>query len=259
MKPLRCATSYAVFSSWCKAYTENLIPATLFEYGVHERIIEKTTSSEVHLFRNSSNKTLFAVKRFPPNPFTIQNAQYVAQIYTEFEIGQLLRGHNQIIDIQGLVEVDGSWYQAMEYVPQSLYDLIHEIKGHVSTDNANCVLRQILEGVSYLHSQGIAHLELKLPNIIVDRDLQVKVIDFGTAMRYRGVDGEISSWVSGMFQQMSRPKSMLILRRATWNDSIPTTGILLCSSVRSSLGRCLGYRVTVLPNSQAVPAMERSE
>lgn len=39
----------------------------------------------------------------------------------------------------------------------------------------------ILRAVNYLHSQGIAHRDLKLTNMLVDREFRVKLIDFGFA------------------------------------------------------------------------------
>lgn len=44
-------------------------------------------------------------------------------------------------------------------------------------------MRQILEGIQYMHQQNIIHLDLKPENIVcVDRTgFQIKIIDFGLA------------------------------------------------------------------------------
>lgn len=42
-------------------------------------------------------------------------------------------------------------------------------------------IAQIIQAVGYLHSKGYAHRDLKLENILVDRDGYLKVIDFGLA------------------------------------------------------------------------------
>lgn len=49
-----------------------------------------------------------------------------------------------------------------------------------------CFMRQICEGVEYMHSQNIVHLDLKPENIlcVTRTGTQIKLIDFGLARRY---------------------------------------------------------------------------
>ncbi|CAD5227686.1 unnamed protein product [Bursaphelenchus okinawaensis] len=44
--------------------------------------------------------------------------------------------------------------------------------------------RQILEGVEFLHSEGVIHRDLKPQNILVNRDFNIKLTDFGLARTY---------------------------------------------------------------------------
>ena len=41
------------------------------------------------------------------------------------------------------------------------------------------VLKQIFEAVNYLHKNNIAHLDIKLENILINKNLEIKLIDFG--------------------------------------------------------------------------------
>ena len=40
---------------------------------------------------------------------------------------------------------------------------------------------EVLEGVEYLHSNNIVHNDIKDENIIITEDLEVTIIDFGSA------------------------------------------------------------------------------
>lgn len=44
-------------------------------------------------------------------------------------------------------------------------------------------MRQILDGVGYLHKNNIIHRDLKLGNLFLDHSLNVKIGDFGLAAK----------------------------------------------------------------------------
>lgn len=47
--------------------------------------------------------------------------------------------------------------------------------------NAVYIFRQLINGMAYCHQKNVCHRDLKLENIIIDNDLNVKIIDFGFA------------------------------------------------------------------------------
>lgn len=76
-------------------------------------------------------------------------------------------------------------YIQMEYCPnQTLRDVID-----AGMDEDECwrLFRQIAEGLSHLHAQGMIHRDLKPGNIFLDTNGDVKIGDFGLAI---GDDGE---------------------------------------------------------------------
>lgn len=48
---------------------------------------------------------------------------------------------------------------------------------------ARNVMKQILDGVGYLHSKGIIHRDLKLSNILLTHSWEIKIGDFGLAVK----------------------------------------------------------------------------
>lgn len=76
-------------------------------------------------------------------------------------------------------------YIQMEYCPnQTLRDIID---AGVDEDECWRLFRQIAEGLSHLHAQGMIHRDLKPGNIFLDTNGDVKIGDFGLAI---GDDGE---------------------------------------------------------------------
>ena len=45
--------------------------------------------------------------------------------------------------------------------------------------------KQILEGLDYLHTNNVIHLDLKARNVLIDADNVLKLADFGLSMRLR--------------------------------------------------------------------------
>ncbi|WRT67105.1 uncharacterized protein IL334_004071 [Kwoniella shivajii] len=63
------------------------------------------------------------------------------------------------------------------------YDLFECVEHQrFSEDQARMIFRQIVDAVGYLHRRGIYHRDLKDENIVIDRNLCVKIIDFGSAV-----------------------------------------------------------------------------
>ena len=49
----------------------------------------------------------------------------------------------------------------------------------IPEDEAKFLFRQIIEGVQYLHSQNILFRDIKLENILLDFNGNIKIADFG--------------------------------------------------------------------------------
>jgi serine/threonine protein kinase len=70
-------------------------------------------------------------------------------------------------------------YILMEYAPHGdFFDLVGSCK--IKDDNklVRTYFKQLIEGMNYLHKHGVAHLDLKLDNLLVGEDYTLKIADF---------------------------------------------------------------------------------
>ena len=49
------------------------------------------------------------------------------------------------------------------------------------------IFRQILEALDYIHEAGVVHRDIKPENILIDQNMNIKLIDFGFASN-EGID-----------------------------------------------------------------------
>ena len=90
--------------------------------------------------------------------------------------------HPNIVAIHEVGEHEGWHYFSMDYV--SGRDLSAVLREKVlSPRQAAAYVRQMAEAIHYAHQQGILHRDLKPSNVMIDNDDQVRITDFGLAMR----------------------------------------------------------------------------
>ncbi|KAJ8343674.1 hypothetical protein SKAU_G00310030 [Synaphobranchus kaupii] len=105
------------------------------------------------------------------------------------EIGVMNQlNHVNLIQLYDAFESRNNLTLIMEYVDGGeLFDRIIDENYMLTELDAIVFMRQICEGVQYLHQQYILHLDLKPENILCVNTTgnQIKIIDFGLARKYR--------------------------------------------------------------------------
>ncbi len=89
--------------------------------------------------------------------------------------------HPNIVTIYDMAEEDGVAYIAMEFVDGPTLDEILSSGKPLESSKLFGILRQTATALDYAHSKGIVHRDIKPANIMLGRDGNVKVTDFGIA------------------------------------------------------------------------------
>jgi protein-serine/threonine kinase len=149
----------------------------LKKYGVCDKAaIGKGATAVVRLAHkwDRREEKLYAVKEFRKRRKNETEKDYVKKLTSEFCISSTLH-HPNIVETVDLVQDEAQhWCEVMEYCPGGdLYAAIK--KGGMSSGEVECSFKQVLLGIQYLHSMGVAHRDIKPENLLLDGRGHVKV------------------------------------------------------------------------------------
>ena len=140
----------------------------------------------IHLLTNEK----VAIKIFDKGK--IKNEKEVEYIEREISILKKLNHYNTI-KLYNIIQNENFIFLIQEYVPNG--ELLHFLENPENmnlTENHICkIYQQIISGIEYLHEIGIAHRDLKLENILLNREKNIKIIDFGLSNKYNKENGEL--------------------------------------------------------------------
>lgn len=105
-----------------------------------------------------------------------EKARYEARFYQEAKAAGRL-SHPNLVTIHDLGEAGDIAYIAMEFLEG--HDLEHE--KHVTIDRALNIAIQAAAGLHFAHEHGVVHRDIKPSNIMLLKNNQVKICDFGIA------------------------------------------------------------------------------
>jgi serine/threonine protein kinase len=89
--------------------------------------------------------------------------------------------HPNIVTVHDFGSADDLLYIVMEHVPgKDLKQLVRE-RGRFPFEQAIPLLIQACAGVGYAHRAGLVHCDIKPHNMLVSKDMRLKVTDFGIA------------------------------------------------------------------------------
>jgi len=101
-------------------------------------------------------------------------------------------GHRNVCRMYDLNEEDGTSYITMEYVRgEDLKSFIRRSR-RLDSGTAIEIAKQVCKGLAEAHRLGVVHRDLKSNNIMIDKEGNARIMDFGIArsLKAKGLTGE---------------------------------------------------------------------
>lgn len=186
--------------------------------GSNRQILGKGAFAEVCLVKHKQDGLFYAMKIIEKKKLK-SNATIIKQ-----EIKNHLQfNHPNIIKLLNYSETQDFFYLAMEYAENgNLFQEVRKI-GKLNEITAKKYFTQTLEAVCYLHERGYTHRDIKPENLLLDRNKNIKLCDFGGTVLLE--ENQERKTFFGTYEYMA-PE---IIEGNTYNSSVDiwALGILL--------------------------------
>jgi serine/threonine-protein kinase len=100
--------------------------------------------------------------------------------------------HPNIVGVFDYFEEGGEYFIVQEYIDGRSLAEILRAEGRLHPDRAADIAADIAAGLGAAHREGMVHRDVKSGNVLVAKDGQVKVADFGIARVFAGGDSELT-------------------------------------------------------------------
>jgi serine/threonine protein kinase/tetratricopeptide (TPR) repeat protein len=178
------------FTRTLETTTDELTRGTVFA-GRYEIIEELGAGGMGRVYRAHDTKLNEEVALKLIKPEIAAEKRVVERFRNELRTARKIR-HKNVCGMYDFHEEGKTLYLTMEYVRgEDLKSLIHRTKT-LSIGTALSIAHQVAEGLGEAHKLGITHRDLKPGNIMIDKDGQAKIMDFGIARvrQEKGITGE---------------------------------------------------------------------
>lgn len=176
-----------------RAKLHRLNTTNLREYGECYKRLGKGSTAIISICRSKKiNPTtdkqqgskLYAIKQFRKKNRSETEKDYMKKLTSEFCISSTFHHVNVVETIDLVLDDQNRYCTVMEYCPGGdLFSVI--MTEHMTDVEKSCCFKQLMEGLAYLHSVGVAHRDIKPENLLLTLDGKLKITDFGVSDVFR--------------------------------------------------------------------------
>lgn len=125
----------------------------------------------------------------------------------EVKLLQSLHHPNVVRLLEVMVE-NNDCYMVFEYASHDLTGLLNHPNFVLTAAHKKHLLKQLFEGLDYLHRRGVLHRDIKAANILVSNRGELKLADFGLARFYK--KHKVQDYTNRVITIWYRPPELLL-------------------------------------------------
>uniref|UniRef100_A0A673M298 Serine/threonine-protein kinase PLK n=1 Tax=Sinocyclocheilus rhinocerous TaxID=307959 RepID=A0A673M298_9TELE len=157
------------------------------------RFLGKGGFAKCYEITDMDTKEVFAGKVVPKS--MLLKPHQKEKMSTEIAIHKSL-DNPHVVGFHGFFEDDDFVYVVLEICRRRSLLELHKRRKAVTEPEARYFMRQTIQGCQYLHNNRVIHRDLKLGNLFLNDDMDVKIGDFGLATKIE-FDGERKKTLCG--------------------------------------------------------------
>jgi serine/threonine protein kinase len=114
-----------------------------------------------------------------------EHTAFAHRAMRELRILRCLGPHDNIINIRDIIlpsdpKEFNELYVVTDYLESDLHDVIR-VNDEITRVHKQFFMYQLLKGLKYIHSAGVIHRDIKPQNLLVNKECELKICDFGLA------------------------------------------------------------------------------